>query len=340
MMECGWKPERRKIEWGPPVAQFMVGCAHRRRAPFMGTPTGLADHRGDASSVSLHPSLSPSEDRRDGLLSGLRHVRSDPYREEREGLTGADLVGRVIPKMKSAAILLTPGLFTQLVFTVAMLQMCFLGKARLLRIHGGWTLSHVAMGSSLILLEESLPIEARFFDTFQNIALGFMQSLLRRDMSQHVLGCPAPRRFLEGADIEDSIVQMLDDLDVGFLDQERSVSVDGISREQRRSWRGHEFLDIVQQSRRRLLWGRRRGQAGLGQSGGSVRPDAPLVHLIQRGRRLMDYRIPPFLIQQLELIVRDETCNLHDRVHVRIKTSHLPFEVDQQLQHGRLAAIV
>lgn len=150
-----------------------------------------------------------------------------------------------------------------------------------------------------------------------------MRPLLGRYLVHDPPGTPAPRRLLDGAHVEDPVVQVLHHLAVGLPPQERPVAVHAVAGEQALLPLRDEPRHVLVERVCRLLGGRGGGQDRGREARVSVCHGAPVVHLVETGLGQVDDGVEPFLVEDLKITRRDDAVYLYDFIIVLIESSHL-----------------
>ncbi|KAL5867978.1 hypothetical protein ACKVWC_011591 [Pyricularia oryzae] len=149
-----------------------------------------------------------------------------------------------------------------------------------------------------------------------------MRSLFIRHLLGH-LGRPPLGRLLDGADVEDSVVQMVRHAVVRRPSQERPVVVDAAARQERHPGVGNVLLDVGQQAVGSLLGRRGRAHHPRRETAAAVLLGAPLIHLVHAFLRLVNHRAPALFVLEVQVTVRDEAEYFDNLLRVWVETRHL-----------------
>lgn len=150
-----------------------------------------------------------------------------------------------------------------------------------------------------------------------------MAALFSRHASHDVGGRPALRSLLDGADIEDAVVQVVDDGPVGFLHEKHLVHVDGVSGEEGGAGFRGETADVGEKAGGGLLGGSVGGEDGRGEAGGGVGGAAPLGHAVEAGGGDVDGGGVAGRVEGFEGRRGDLAVDLEDLVGGGVEAGHL-----------------
>lgn len=173
------------------------------------------------------------------------------------------------------------------------------------------------------LHNEFVSVVPGFCDAFQDILSSLMKELFRWNTVQNFVGSPSHRCFLQRADVHDTVAKVVVDFVVGRLAQEGFVTMNTVARKQSHAGLRTKPLDVPEEATCSLLMGGGRCYASRRKTRFAMGVGTPVIHLIESRFVVVDDRIPPLIIFELELSICDEARDRHDGLLLWVQACHL-----------------
>lgn len=180
--------------------------------------------------------------------------------------------------------------------------------------------------SSIGAAKDDTPVVARFLQTLQYIRSGIVQAPLARTVPDYVIARPAARGLLNGAHIENAVVQVPHYGGIRLLPQKRLIGMHGIAGEKGAARLLDVRLDVGEQIAGRLGRAGGRREHGGRQPGRGVCRRAPGTHAVEGCLVVVDDGLETMGLTQVQLCVCDVARYGEDGVIIDIETSHLVKE--------------